>query len=294
MRCRAPRGKKRVEAFMTGWDNFIAKNAEVIKLGQQNSNVVARRLQQGRWRQGVVTRAVRSAGSRAGKQGRPEDCHSTRCGSANVNAIASGDSPEDQARFVKLANEKPLSSARRSTPTRHCRRTCASPGPTIAPCSAQVQKIALENGAYKARRAGDGRGEKARLVARDALNTIISLNNEQLEQGARSRRKRCICPAGRCCWRLLGVSLLVGLTGTIWIVWSITRGVNSAVQLARAVAAGDLNASAKASTNDEIKDLDRRAQHRWSASSRRSSARSTRRSAMSRAAARSCRQAPSS
>jgi methyl-accepting chemotaxis protein len=53
---------------------------------------------------------------------------------------------------------------------------------------------------------------------------------------------------------LIGSSVLAAIAAT-WIVINITRGVTSAVTLARSVAAGDLNATANVKSNDEIKDL---------------------------------------
>jgi methyl-accepting chemotaxis protein len=59
---------------------------------------------------------------------------------------------------------------------------------------------------------------------------------------------------------MLLVGLLIGSAAiaaiaAIWIVVSISRAVGSALRLANAVAGGDLNASARVSGNDEIKDL---------------------------------------
>ena len=59
---------------------------------------------------------------------------------------------------------------------------------------------------------------------------------------------------------MLLIGLLIGSAAiaaiaAIWIVVSISRAVGSALRLANAVAGGDLNASARVSGNDEIKDL---------------------------------------
>lgn len=51
------------------------------------------------------------------------------------------------------------------------------------------------------------------------------------------------------------VILLVSASMAIWITISITRGISSALGVARAVADGDLTATAQATSNDEIKDL---------------------------------------
>ncbi|MDR3471507.1 MAG: methyl-accepting chemotaxis protein, partial [Devosia sp.] len=54
---------------------------------------------------------------------------------------------------------------------------------------------------------------------------------------------------------ILAGSAVIALVAALWIVISMTRALSSAVRLANAVAGGDLSATAKVSTNDEIKDL---------------------------------------
>ncbi|HTM77343.1 MAG TPA: methyl-accepting chemotaxis protein, partial [Devosia sp.] len=54
---------------------------------------------------------------------------------------------------------------------------------------------------------------------------------------------------------LLIGSALIAAIAAIWIVVSISRALKSALDLANAVAAGDLNATATARSNDEIKDV---------------------------------------
>jgi len=54
---------------------------------------------------------------------------------------------------------------------------------------------------------------------------------------------------------LLVGSFLVAAIAAVWIIVSISRALGSALRLANAVADGDLSATAKVSSNDEIKDL---------------------------------------
>ncbi|WP_058263012.1 methyl-accepting chemotaxis protein, partial [Thalassovita gelatinovora] len=51
------------------------------------------------------------------------------------------------------------------------------------------------------------------------------------------------------------IILLVSTAMAIWIIHNITRGISTAVGVARAVADGDLTATAKVKSNDEIRDL---------------------------------------
>ncbi len=54
---------------------------------------------------------------------------------------------------------------------------------------------------------------------------------------------------------LLIGSILIASAAGGWIVWSIGRGMRQALNLANAVAIGDLSQQIKVSGNDEIKDL---------------------------------------
>ena len=54
---------------------------------------------------------------------------------------------------------------------------------------------------------------------------------------------------------MLAGSALIAVIAAIWIVVSISRALKSALGLANAVAGGDLNATATARSNDEIKDV---------------------------------------
>jgi len=244
-------GKKRVEAFTTAWDNFMAKHGEVVKLAQQNSNVVARKLQQteGVKDLGALIEAIDRAGKRDDLKLAIAEVRL-----ANLNTVSSADNPEDQARFARIANDKASEVTQKIEADESLPANVRQAWANYRTLLGHVQKTALENGAYKARVLAMSEGEKARLVARDALNSIVALNSEQLE-AAKVATENMYVSSRTMLLALLGVSLLIGVIGTIWIVWSITRGVNSAVQLAQAVAAGDLNASARASTNDEVKDL---------------------------------------
>lgn len=52
-----------------------------------------------------------------------------------------------------------------------------------------------------------------------------------------------------------GIALLLGISAATWIALSISRGLNKVIDLAKAVAIGDLNQKVDVTTNDEIKDL---------------------------------------
>jgi methyl-accepting chemotaxis protein len=117
-----------------------------------------------------------------------------------------------------------------------------------------ARKAALENGVYKATELADGAGSAALRSAREAINKVIELNQQQMQQAAKGADDLYAFS------RNLLIGLLVGMTiiaiaAATWIVLNISSAIASALRLATAVAAGDLNATASVKSNDEIKDL---------------------------------------
>jgi methyl-accepting chemotaxis protein len=118
----------------------------------------------------------------------------------------------------------------------------------------EANRLGLENGSYHASQLLENDGEAVRGEMRKILDQLIGLNNSQMTAAADDASDLYAFSRNLLLGLLIG-SILIATVAAIWIIWSITRGVNSAVGLARSVAAGDLNASAKACSNDEIKDL---------------------------------------
>lgn len=98
------------------------------------------------------------------------------------------------------------------------------------------------------------KGRAARKEARDTLDALIDLNNEQLDQ-TKAETEELYASSRATLLTLLAVSALVAVVASTWIVLAMSRALASAVGLANAVASGDLEATAVVSTNDEIKDL---------------------------------------
>jgi methyl-accepting chemotaxis protein len=99
--------------------------------------------------------------------------------------------------------------------------------------------------------------EKARPLRKQAdadLQKVVDLNSRQLDQ-AKSDTDVMYGTARTVLLALLIASTLIAVSAAGWIIFSISKAVNSALGLANAVASGDLNATARASSNDEIKDL---------------------------------------
>jgi methyl-accepting chemotaxis protein len=118
----------------------------------------------------------------------------------------------------------------------------------------EANRLGIENGSYHASQLLESEGEAVRAEMRKILDQLIGLNNSQMAAAADDAAELYAFSRNLLLGMLIG-SILIATVAAIWIIWSITRGVNSAVGLARSVADGDLNASAKASSNDEIKDL---------------------------------------
>ncbi|PEQ13420.1 hypothetical protein B2G71_08325 [Novosphingobium sp. PC22D] len=117
-----------------------------------------------------------------------------------------------------------------------------------------VRRLALNNDNVEAFALTAGRGQEIRTAADNAIQRILDLDAEQLK--ATSAMATDLYEGSRAMLlALLAASTLIALVAATWIVLSITRAVNSAVTLARMVSEGDLNATATAKSNDEVKDL---------------------------------------
>ena len=117
-----------------------------------------------------------------------------------------------------------------------------------------IRKVALENGVYKATELVQGTAREALVAARDAIKKVIELNNEQMQQAAKGADDLYAFSRNLLIGLLIGMTIIAAAAAT-WIVLNISRAISSALGLANAVAAGDLNATASVKSNDEIKDL---------------------------------------
>jgi methyl-accepting chemotaxis protein len=98
----------------------------------------------------------------------------------------------------------------------------------------------------------DGQAAWSKLEA--SLDTVVSLNDDQMKQ-AKTGAENLYSVSRMLLLALLAGSSLIAAIAATWIVLAISRALSSALGLANAVASGDLNATAKVSSNDEIKDL---------------------------------------
>jgi methyl-accepting chemotaxis protein len=113
---------------------------------------------------------------------------------------------------------------------------------------------AIENGDAHAADLLANDSETARSTLATTLTTVVDAKNKALAQ-AKSDATDLYTFNRTLLLSLLAGSVLIALIAALWIVLSITRAVSSALRLAVAVADGDLSATAKVNSNDEIKDL---------------------------------------
>jgi methyl-accepting chemotaxis protein len=118
----------------------------------------------------------------------------------------------------------------------------------------QVAQFALANNNDAAHKIMVEQARPLRKVADADLQKVIDLNTRDLTQ-AKSDTDVMYATARTVLLTLLIASTLIALSAAGWIILSINRAVTSALGLANAVASGDLNVTARATTNDEIKDL---------------------------------------
>ncbi|RCW21042.1 methyl-accepting chemotaxis sensory transducer [Ciceribacter lividus] len=111
----------------------------------------------------------------------------------------------------------------------------------------------LENGGYQAAVAS-AQGADSRRAAMAILNDMTTRLRDDVNQGQADSAAAYETARMTLIGALALITLIAAASAT-WIVLNISRGVTSAVNLARAVADGDLNATATVKSNDEIKDL---------------------------------------
>jgi methyl-accepting chemotaxis protein len=245
-------GRKRIDQFSSAWENYLTKHREVVRLALLNSSVEARRLLQGDGEKALnaLLEGLRGAGQNY-EQLRAEIAEARL---ANLNVITSADNPEDQQRYARIAEEKFGAVTRQIEGDSSLPASARQQWGDVLSVAARVRTLALENGNYRATVLAMGEAATARRAAAAAIESVVDLNNEQLQR-AKTATAELYSDSRTLLLGILGVSLVISIAGISWILWSITRGVNSAVSLASAVASGNLNASATVSSNDEIRDL---------------------------------------
>jgi methyl-accepting chemotaxis protein len=118
----------------------------------------------------------------------------------------------------------------------------------------RVRQLAATNQDVEAFALANGDGAAARQKSVTAINAVVDLNNQQLQEASAANGQLYESS------RLLLIGLLIGSTliatiAATWIVMSLSKGLRSIRQVIDAVAIGDLDQRVEIKTNDEIKDL---------------------------------------
>ncbi|MCU4178664.1 methyl-accepting chemotaxis protein [Bosea sp. BH3] len=120
--------------------------------------------------------------------------------------------------------------------------------------SSRVLDIAKEGGSVRAIEISRGEGQKALAATIAAFDAYAALAEKQMSEiGAKAMEAAAF--AKILLLSIVVASLLIAVVAAVWIALSISRGLASAVDLADALAGGDLTRTVTARTNDEVGDL---------------------------------------
>ena len=271
-------GKRRVEAFVKTWDAFMEKNEEVRRLAALNSTVNARKklaearkvfLAASEVYTPMLTRLKDVAQTSTDAKDfkvydalRSLDLVKADVARSVRDVVISMDDPEEQERASKILDgdladlKAGIENVASIIPAAEQATFNTFKGGMAKWLTLidEARKIAVENGTDKALKIASGAGRAARLEAVKALDSVIDLNTEQMAAATKVADET-YSGSRTLLLTLLAISALIAGIAATWIVYSISKAINSAVGLANAVAGGDLMATATVSTNDEIKDL---------------------------------------
>ncbi len=124
----------------------------------------------------------------------------------------------------------------------------------VAAVAMRAIEIAREGGVIKAIAISKGEGRKALIDTVKAFDTYTEFAEHSMSEiGTRATSAAAF--AKTLLMAIVASSLLIAIAAATWIAISIGRGLASAVNLANAVAAGDLTRTVEVKTNDEVGDL---------------------------------------
>ena len=270
-------GKQRVEAFAKEWGEFLAVNARVQALARENSVVEARKMSQ---TDGVALYAAFNQKL----QKLRADISSPATSTANpvaalnalndvektlleirilaLNVLSSSDDGSQQVKYAEtstgylaqLPGQRQALTRLLSGSERQLFQETEKDIDAYLAKVAEYQALAIENGKNKAFELAIGEGATARSEAVTAINSVMQLNQEQLEEASAANTQLYESSRTLLIALLIG-SALIAAAAAFWIILSISRALSSAVKLANSVAGGDLNATSEVRGNDEVADL---------------------------------------
>ncbi|MER0239544.1 methyl-accepting chemotaxis protein [Fulvimarina sp. MAC8] len=270
-------GKPRVDAFIAAWNGFMEEHRKVRALADKNSSSEARKAVEDAGNlatavlasHGEIVDKVR-ASSIGGNPRRSDtleklaliETTANRISVELRNTLLTMDNLELQKQYLGRLDGL-IAELRQKTDV-VAPQMPAGESETFATFRTDLDKwlakvneargFALENGDFYAYELANGAAATARQEAVDALNAIIDLNETQRAASDQAAGELYSFSRNLLIALMIGTTLIAAVAAT-WIILSISRALSSAVGLARSVADGDLNATAKVRSNDEIKDL---------------------------------------
>lgn len=247
-------GKRRLDVFTSAFDAFSARSAQIEKLSNLNSTMAAYREMQRGGKIAVTANASLDSLIEKLRQN-PDALSSLKDLVISVlqvrrslrDAVVTMADPAEQQNALKDLDDSVAAFRRQLEQTGALIPADQTSFKTYKESMAkwlasieETRRIAVENGVEKALSLAAGDGEKARLAARDAIDKLVALNQEQMAKAAAGAVDLYNFS------RNLLIGLLIGMTvlaigAATWIVLNISRAVQSALGLAHAVASGDLN-----------------------------------------------------
>ncbi|MGV8834067.1 MAG: HAMP domain-containing methyl-accepting chemotaxis protein [Devosia sp.] len=271
-------GKPRVDAYSAAWDAFLVQHDEVARLASLNSSAVAmEHVEAAGAIQSEALDALRAIESRLeASLSLSGDAAAVRTFGAlkTLDSAMLEISRDIRSVIITMADPEQQKSAIANLQDRQTAMLASidSVAPALQGSEraafesyrqlvsawlagvADAQTAAAQNGDYLATQLANGAAKEARQVSVDALNTIIDLNKEQMDQASADattlyEQSRMLLIA------LLIGSIIIAAVAATWIVMSITKAMSSAVRLASEVADGNLSATADIKGDDEVGDL---------------------------------------
>ncbi|MET4221671.1 methyl-accepting chemotaxis protein [Bradyrhizobium sp. LB7.2] len=117
-----------------------------------------------------------------------------------------------------------------------------------------VTRLALEAGNMKAAAVANGEGRKVFNETLGAIEQYAKLNEKQMAEVVEEGAREAALAKTLLISMIIG-ALLIAVASATWIALNISRGLGRAVDLAKAVAVGDLSQKISVSSNDEVGDL---------------------------------------
>jgi|GEM_PF-911623 len=276
------RGRERLDEFAAAWDEYLGINRQVRDLARLNSNVRASELSRSQARRafdeaaGTLRELLRREGDRMEKASDMADLKQSarkmrlaagidrglleiQRGEKNMILAKSQKEMDEYAEALEKTQKDleagietldGMTGAEEKELLEAFRARCAA----YLELHEKVRALTRENGNNRAFELASGKGRETADRAQSLMGSIVALNEKELE-GDKEESARTYEGARNLLVAVLAASLLVGVAFVWWLVRSINRGLSEAVDVTRAVAAGDLTREIRILRKDEIGEL---------------------------------------